>query len=427
VYKRQGIGIAVIDSGVNLHNDLRDNACANGGYRVAVQETFVPTDKVGSTPYDAYGHGTHVAGIIAGNGKCTADNIPTMRFIGVAPQATMISLRVLDDTGRGTDSAVIRAIDRAIQLQAQHNIRVINLSLGRRVFESYKLDPLCQAAERSWKAGIVVVVAAGNQGRTNAISDIRGRQYTINGYGTIGSPANDPFVITVGATRDMGTATKADDVMASYSSKGPTAVDRIAKPDLVAPGNRIFSTKSFGKMVGISIFKPDLETRFPANVFSRSGFYIELSGTSMAAPMVSGAAALLVQKFGPAITPDAIKGKLMKSAAKTFPAVSTFGTQIIQNDLFTVGAGYLDVMAALNNPDGAPAGKLALSPTASYTCGASGGTGCVRISHAAESLFTTASSAALWGNQAVWGGSVLWGDSVLWGCLLYTSPSPRDV
>ena len=133
----------------------------------------------------------------------------------------------------GTDSQVIAAIQRAIQLKTQYNIRVINLSLGRAVFESYTVDPLDQAVEQAWAAGIVVVVAAGNNGRDNSMGT--------NGFATIGSPANDPAVITVGATRTFNTPTRNDDAIASYSSKGPTLVDHIVKPDIVAPGNRIGS------------------------------------------------------------------------------------------------------------------------------------------------------------------------------------------
>ena len=118
-----------------------------------------------------------------------------------------------------------------IQLKTKYNIRVINLSLGRPAYESYTLDPLCQAVEAAWKAGIVVVVAAGNDGRDNT--------YGTNGYGTISAPGNDPFVITVGAMDTQGTPSPADDQIASYSSKGPTFYDQVVKPDLVAPGNRI--------------------------------------------------------------------------------------------------------------------------------------------------------------------------------------------
>ena len=139
-------------------------------------------------------------------------------------------------TEPGTDSQVIAAIQQAIALKNTYNIRVINMSLGRPVFESYTLDPVDQAVEAAWQAGIVVVCAAGNNGRFGPT----------NGFGTIGVPANDPAVITVGATMTEGTATRVDDKIASYSSKGPTAVDHIVKPDLVAPGNRQVSLRVAG-------------------------------------------------------------------------------------------------------------------------------------------------------------------------------------
>ena len=179
----------------------------------------------------------HVAGILAGNGTWSKGG--TYTFGGMAPGANLVDLRALDNTGSGTDSSVIAAIQRAIALQKIYNIRVINLSLGRPVFESYTLDPLCQAVEQAWKAGIVVV-AAGNPGRNNSANT--------NGYGTITAPGNDPYVITVGALstvgtlRTMGTATRGDDLIASYSSKGPTLFDHVVKPDLVAPGNQVIST-----------------------------------------------------------------------------------------------------------------------------------------------------------------------------------------
>ena len=140
----------------------------------------------------------------------------------------LINLRVLDQNGAGTDSQVIAAIQTAIQLKSKYNIRVINLSLGRPVYESYTLDPLCQAVEQAWKAGIVVVVAAGNDGRNNNAGT--------NGYGTIAAPGNDPYVITVGAMNTVGTSSRADDQIASYSSKGPTLFDHIVKPDLGSTG-----------------------------------------------------------------------------------------------------------------------------------------------------------------------------------------------
>ena len=147
-------------------------------------------------------------------------------------------MRVLDQYGAGTDSAVIAAIQRAIQLKDKYNIRVINLSLGRPVYGSYKDDPLCQAVEQAWKAGIVVVVSAGNDGRNNSAGT--------QGYATITAPGNSPWAITVGAMNTVGTLSRADDKITSYSSKGPTLIDHVVKPDLVAPGNRILSLRDNG-------------------------------------------------------------------------------------------------------------------------------------------------------------------------------------
>ena len=215
-----GIGVAIIDSGITDQGDFS----GNGGSRVVYSEND-NFDGVNN----AFGHGTHVAGILAGNGTNSSGSQFTKTFKGIAPNANLLSFRVLDGVGVGTDSTVIVGIQSAINLKSTYNIKVMNISLGRPVFESYAVDPLCQAVEAAWKAGIVVVVAAGNDGRDNS--------FKTNGYETISAPGNDPYVITVGAMKPEGTATRTDDLIASYSSKGPTAVDHIVKPDLVAPGN----------------------------------------------------------------------------------------------------------------------------------------------------------------------------------------------
>ena len=217
-YDGTGIGIAVIDSGISSNADF--------GSRIVYSQNFV---KGQTSTADAYGHGTHVAGILAGNGANSTGSKYSKTFLGIANNANLINLRVLDQYGASTDSEVIAAIQEAITLKSKYNIRVINLSLGRGVFESYAKDPLCQAVESAWKAGIVVVVAAGNDGRNNLAGT--------NGYGTINAPGNDPYVITVGAMKPMGTPDRADDLIASYSSKGPTLFDHVVKPDIVAPGN----------------------------------------------------------------------------------------------------------------------------------------------------------------------------------------------
>ena len=230
-----GIGVVVIDSGVTNRTDF--NSAGSSASRVVYNENFVQSSNTAS---DQFGHGTHVAGIIAGNGNQSTGANYTKTFKGLAPNANIINLRVLDGNGKGYDSDVITAIQRAISLKSTYNIRVINLSLGRPIWESYQLDPVCQAAEAAWKAGIVVVVSAGNSGRDNS-------QGT-NGYGTITAPGNDPYVITVGAMKTMVTPDRSDDQIASYSSKGPTQIDHIVKPDLLAPGNMIASTEAGRKV-----------------------------------------------------------------------------------------------------------------------------------------------------------------------------------
>lgn len=220
-----GVTVAVVDSGIHDFDDLKDT---KGHSRILYAEDFTGTDKD-----DHYGHGTHVSGIIGGTGKDSSCSSCDVKFLGLAPNVRFVNLKALDNNGRGTDSTVINAINRAIQLKSTYNIRIMNLSLGRPVFESYTQDPLCQAVEAAWKAGIFVVVAAGNDGRDNSAGT--------NGYATITAPGNDPYVITAGAMNTNGTPTRYDDVIATYSSKGPTLIDHIVKPDLVAPGNRVSS------------------------------------------------------------------------------------------------------------------------------------------------------------------------------------------
>ncbi|MDQ6679152.1 MAG: S8 family serine peptidase, partial [Acidobacteriota bacterium] len=244
----ENVGVAVIDSGISATaSDLHYGFpwAASG---VVYSESFVP-GKLMAT--DDYGHGTHVAGILAGDGSASKGSQYTHTLTGIAPKVKIINLRVLDATGAGTDSQVIAAIDRAIELKNIFNIRVINLSVGRPVFESYTKDPLCHAVERAWAKGIVVVVAAGNYGRNNFAKN--------NGYGTITAPGNDPMVITVGAMKTQSTVATSDDYIASYSSKGPSLFDHIVKPDLVAPGNKIISAKASGSALANGITYPDSE------------------------------------------------------------------------------------------------------------------------------------------------------------------------
>jgi serine protease AprX len=434
-YDGTGIGVAVIDSGVSQVNGLEG---PNGtGTRIVFSESFVPYD---TQTRDFYGHGTHVAGIIASQGKADyPGKVYPGTYMGLAPGANIINLRVLDQMGAGTDSTVIAAIQSAIQLKNTYNIRVLNLSLGRGVYESYAQDPLCQAVEAAWKAGIVVVVAAGNSGRDNSMST--------QGYATIGAPGNDPYVITVGATNMHGTFSQGAQTVTSYSSKGPTLLDHIAKPDLVAPGNLVISLYVPASTLGntnpnLAIYPCNSTGQICSAAYGQPDF-IQLSGTSMATPVVSAAAALLLQQ-NPSLTPDQVKARLMKTSYKGlgnyYTAYDQSGNPYpMQSDIFSEGAGAVDVMAALTNSDLAPSGiGAAKSPQVAYDPQSGNaylvpdpstiwgnavlwGTAVVWGTTVTPGTGTLSGDAVLWGNAVVWGTSVdqgfavIWGTSVVWG------------
>ena len=193
----------------------------------------------------------------------------------MAPGAHLINLRVLAADGSGQSSDVLEAIDWTIENKARYGIRVLNVSLGHPAFEPAADDPLVQAVERAVRAGIVVVCSAGNLGK----HPVTGQPI----IGAINSPGNSPSVITVGALNTKGTPQRSDDVVATYSSRGPTYGDGFVKPDLVAPGNRIVSLAA--PVSKLWVEHPE----------QRRGFgYIELSGTSQATAVVAGAAALVL-------------------------------------------------------------------------------------------------------------------------------------
>ncbi len=223
--------------------------------------------------------------------------------------------------------------------------------MGHPVGESYTTDPLCQAVEAAWKAGIVVVCSAGNDGRLDSFTlpPLPNEGYG-TAYGSITSPGNDPYVITVGAMKgaeynaggSYNVAGRAGDRICTYSSRGPSRLDFVVKPDIVAPGNQIISLNAPGSFLsdnyGASngVAWPQFATTGTA---ADSLKYFRLSGTSMAAPVVSGAAALLLQ-HDPTLSPDTVKARLMLSADKwAFPDG--------MGDPCTFGAGYLDIPAAL--------------------------------------------------------------------------------
>ncbi len=315
-----GVAVAVVDTGVANHPDLQ---------RPKGSPQVVEVEIVGHEPglADYYGHGTHVAGIINGNGASSSDKYSYRTFKGLAPGAQIISIRALYPDGTGYTSDIISGINWAILNKALYNIRVMNLSLGHPVYQSYKMDPLCQAVRSANDSGILAVVAAGNDGARGT------------GFGTIDVPGNEPSAITVGAMDDSGTVTTTDDVLAWYSSKGPTLIDFIAKPDIVAPGTSIVSLRDSGSYLDTNYHQftlklGDYETG-PSGTLTNDGLYYRLSGTSMAAPMVTGAAALMFQK-DPSLNPATVKARLMLAAVKDTALV------------FETGAGELDVNAALN-------------------------------------------------------------------------------
>jgi len=313
-----GVGIAVIDSGVaSWHDDLTNRSPTQypyGNQRVAAFVDFVG----GSTfPYDDNGHGSHVAGIIAGNGYDSNG-----QKAGVAPDADLVSLKVLDANGRGNISNVIAALGWVLEHRSDHNIRVVNLSVGATVRESYLTDPLTLAAKRVVESGVVVVSAAGNLGK-NAQG--------LAQYGGVNAPGNAPWVLTVGASTTNGTVMRPDDTTAGFSSRGPTYLDWSAKPDLVAPGvgtvSLVDASSEFFFSKAPYLVTGTMPTAFPP--------YLSLSGTSMAAPVVSGTIALMLQA-NPALTPNAVKAILQ------YTSQASAG----ENTL-TQGAGYLNALGAV--------------------------------------------------------------------------------
>ncbi len=295
---RRGLAVAVIDSGVANHRDLGLANKSKSRLRATADFPRSPT-----TPADRFGHGTHVAGIIAGNGNASEG-----RIVGVAPLVNVINVKVTDDSGMATMSDLMNGLQWVYENAQRHNIRVLNLSMNSTVEESYHTSPLSAALELLWMRGIVVVVSAGN-----------------TGTGGIYPPANDPFVLTVGAADDRGTAEPNDDVVTPFSSRGTTS-DGFAKPDLVAPGRGIVSLLSAPDAV-IAQERPD-------NVQDK--VYFRMSGTSVAAPVVAGTVALLLEDE-PQLNPDEVKARLLKTVRPmTSPGA---------------GAGMLDAYAAVTGTD----------------------------------------------------------------------------
>jgi len=344
--------IAIIDSGI-------DATRADFGKRVLGQVNFASIAP--SSPGDGYGHGTFVAGIAAGAAQ---------GYAGVAPSANLLSLKVINDQGQATVADVVQACDWILQNKSTYNIRVANLSLHAASPGSVFFDPLDQAVEKLWLNGVVVVAAAGN--------------YTTNGQesGVPFAPGNDPFVITVGAADIENTVPTSDDLAAPWSAWGYTP-DGFMKPDISAPGRYLIGPADAG--TGLALGRP-------ASVVSPG--YMELSGTSFSAPMVSGAAAMLLAQH-PSWTPDQVKGALMVSANPT-PAAAPG----------SLGVGELNVFRArmVSNPPNPNAGLDQFLTT--------GADGTVTFNSAAwqsAALANAAWGSAAW-SDAAWA-SAAWSDA----------------
>ena len=369
-YDGAGVTVAVVDSGVTpWHDDLADG----WGHQRVVR--FVDFVNAGHTPYDDYGHGTHVAGIIAGSGFDSSG-----ARTGIAPAAGLVVLKALDASGRGRISNVIAAIDYAIEQRAALNVRVINLSVASGVYESFETDPLALATERAVRAGIVVVAAAGNHGVS---PEDRTR------YRGITSPGNSPWVLTVGASSHMGTVARQDDTVAVFSSRGPTAIDQVAKPDVVAPGVGVTSLAA-PESAFYSTWSPFL---LSGTVPTAHVPYLSLTGTSMASPVVAGTVALMLQA-NPSLTPNAVKAILQYTAQPSDAY-----------DPLTVGAGFVNTMGAVQ--------------LARYLASASG----------------TYPDASRWGRRLIWGNSAVkngritqdrnaWAAGLRWGSSQAADGSP---
>jgi serine protease AprX len=297
----RGITVAVLDTGVapglpdlagrlvQVRNDLtgRTEPCKNLSGELDCN--------------DRYGHGTFIAGLVAGNGASSGG-----RWKGVAPEASILSVKAAGADGSADVSNILAAIQWVVSFKDRYNIRVLNLSLGTDSTQDWRTDPLNYAVERAWAAGMTVVVAASNEGPA---------------AGTITKPADDPWVITVGATDDRGTVPVGDDRLPDFSGRGPTA-HGLAKPDLAAPGAHVISLRAPGSTI---------DTQFPNYV---DGAYRQGSGTSMATGVASGAAALMLQA-NPGFTPDRVKHALVATARDA-----------ASSDPLAVGAGVVDANAA---------------------------------------------------------------------------------
>jgi subtilisin family serine protease len=363
----RGVGIALIDSGVVSVGGLQNQVIIGPDLSFESQS---PT--LGDL--DTFGHGTHLAGIMAGSdGSASLKKKPDpSAFTGVAPGAKIISIKVASYDGATDVSQVLAAIDWVVQHRNDPglNIRVLNLSFGTDSTQDYRIDPLAYAVEVAWRQGIVVVVSAGNEGDS----------------GRLNNPAVDPYVIAVGAEDMNGTSGYGDDLVPDWSSRGNAQ----RSPDLVAPGKSVLSLRNPGSWIDVNY--PD------ARVGDR---FFRGSGTSQATAVVAGAAALLIQQR-PNLTPDQVKALLISTA-----------NRLPKADRQAQGAGLIDLKSA----------SKARVPTAVQSYPLSDGTGSLEAargtSHVADDgveiygevdIFGQAWDGRSWSGRS-WSGTSWEGDS----------------
>jgi serine protease AprX len=260
-----GVTVAVVDTGVDTSGDL-------AGQVLHAEDFTSEQDNA-----DNYGHGTFVAGLIAGTGAASSGSIK-----GVAPAAKLVSLKIAGRDGSTDVTRVLEALEWIVDFRDAYGIRVVNLSLGFDAQQSYLVDPLDFAVERVWNAGVVVVAAAGNGN---------------NAPGSITSPGNDPMVITVGSSNDKTSVSLTDDKLATFSSVGPTT-DGVTKPDILAPGRSVVSSRSPGSTIDVT---------YPSSAIDAG--YAKGSGTSFSTAIASGVAALVIQRTW-SLTPDQVKQRM---------------------------------------------------------------------------------------------------------------------
>ncbi|MDQ1444452.1 MAG: serine protease AprX [Acidimicrobiaceae bacterium] len=316
----RGVGVAVIDTGVDVSGDL--------GNRVAMAVDFSGEN---APTTDSFGHGTFVAGLIAGNGANSNGAVK-----GVAPESHILSVKIAGRDGSTNIFRLLAALEWVVTMKDAYGIRVMNLSLGSDSTQSYLVDPLNYAIERVWNSGIVVVTAAGNNGK-------------------IVKPADDPLVVTVGATDDHTTVNTNNDTIASFSGVGPTLSDRLAKPDVVAPGKSVISSRSPGSYVDQS---------FPNAEIGSS--YFKGSGTSFSSAVAAGVAALVIQKNWN-LNPNQVKQRLMSTAKS-----------VSSSNPMQQGAGQLDAWGAMQSNDTTQANQGVTPANGSGSLQGSSGSSCFR-------------------------------------------------